>query len=369
MSLKRRELLLFTLTLGGLGVATLVRQSLSQINSSKNPTNSTIKESSSTTTKVPAKGDVRIIVISDLNSRYGSTTYEEQVERAIALIPGWKPDLVLCAGDMVAGQKRSLSTDQINAMWQAFDRAIYTPLKQAEIPFAFTVGNHDGSSARVKGEQVFAGERELASNYWKKQALGLEFVHETDFPFNYTFQQRGIFYLVFDASSYFISPEQLEWIAQTLKSQEARSAKMRIAIAHLPLYPVAIGRNKVGDYVADGDKVRSLLEKYRVHTYISGHHHAYYPGKRGKLELLHAGALGSGPRQLINTKIPPRNTVTIVDINLDSALTRYTTYDLKTMKAIAIQSLPKLVSWEKNWVLRRDLELEMLNPEERSSLN
>jgi len=47
-----------------------------------------------------------------------------------------------------------------------------------------------------------------------------------------------------------------------------------------------------------------LLERYHVH--ISGHHHAYFPGHRGQLELLHTGALGSGPRPLLNSNLAPQ---------------------------------------------------------------
>jgi hypothetical protein len=64
----------------------------------------------------PVKGDVRLVIMSDLNSRYGSTTYEPQVTQAVGLIPQWKPDLILCVGDMVAGQKLSLSEANIQAM-------------------------------------------------------------------------------------------------------------------------------------------------------------------------------------------------------------------------------------------------------------
>ncbi|MCA1904588.1 MAG: metallophosphoesterase, partial [Cyanobacteria bacterium KgW148] len=41
----------------------------------------------------PPRGDVRIAVISDLNSQYGSTTYEPEVIKAVELIPQWEPDL------------------------------------------------------------------------------------------------------------------------------------------------------------------------------------------------------------------------------------------------------------------------------------
>ncbi len=65
----------------------------------------------------------RILVLSDLNSQYGSTSYEPSVTRAIAMIPKLQPDLILCAGDAIAGQKRTLSKSQIEAMWASFVKA------------------------------------------------------------------------------------------------------------------------------------------------------------------------------------------------------------------------------------------------------
>ena len=63
------------------------------------------------------------------------------------MIPFWQPDLVLCSGDMIAGQKPSLTPTQIRAMWQSFDRNIAQPIRNLNIPFGFTIGNHDGSGA------------------------------------------------------------------------------------------------------------------------------------------------------------------------------------------------------------------------------
>ena len=67
------------------------------------------------------------MVISDLNSQYGSTNYEPEVDRAIALIPDWQPDLVLCGGDMIAGQKQSLTESQIQAIGQRSISTLPTP--------------------------------------------------------------------------------------------------------------------------------------------------------------------------------------------------------------------------------------------------
>lgn len=293
----------------------------------------------------PPKGEIRLAVISDLNSQYGSTTYEPEVTLALRLLPQWQPDLVLCGGDMIAAQKRSLSSGQIRAMWAAFDRHIAAPLRQAQIPLGFTIGNHDGSGALAGGKLSFAKDRELASAYWQDPAHdpGLDFVDSTGFPFYYTFQQKGIFYLVWDASTAKIPDEVLNWAQESLQSAPARQARLRLAIGHLPLYPVAVGRDGAGNYLNNAEALRALLEKYQVHTYISGHHHAYYPAVRGELELLHAGALGGGPRKLLNSSLPPRKTLTILDITLKPLKIVDTTYNLKDLKVIDPQTLPRQI--------------------------
>lgn len=306
---------------------------------------------------LPPHQDFRIVVISDLNSQYGSTEYEPEIAKAIALIPKWQPDLVLCGGDMIAGQKRSLSPAQINAMWTAFERNIAQPIREYNLPFGFTIGNHDGSGAIVKGKAIFANERELASAYWNEPQHdpGLNLIDRANFPFYYSFQEGDIFFLVWDASAANISSQQLAWVKKTLASAAAQQAKMKIAIGHLPLYPVTVKKNKPGEYLAAAEQLRSLLEANQVHTYISGHQHAYYPGKKGQLELLHAGALGQGARQLLNSNLPAQNTITIVDIELDSKQTIYTTYDMKTLEIISTEQLPRLITGDNGVVYRRDL--------------
>jgi hypothetical protein len=344
--MQRRQLLIFSGSVGGFALAACAHQVLKPVSVTSTAAFST-----------PVKEKVRIVVISDLNSQYGSTSYEPEVDRGIALIPNWKPDLVLCGGDMVAGQKSTLTEAQIQAMWAAFDRHIAAPLRRANLPFGFTIGNHDASGALSGGKFLFALERHLASAYWKtpEHDTGLNFVDRAGFPFYYTFLQNEVFYLVWDASTHVISSDQLTWAEKSLESKTAKTAKMRIAIGHLPLYGIAIGRDRPGDYLAEAEKLRTLLERYRVHTYISGHAHAYYPGKRGQLELLHTGALGSGPRRLLDSDLPPRKTLTVVDIDLASEQTIYTTYDMKTLSAIDIQSLPRFIMAPNGKVFRRDI--------------
>lgn len=304
----------------------------------------------------PTRGDVRLVVMSDLNSQYGSTRYAPEVTQAISLIPGWQPDLVLSGGDMVAGQSRSLNRAQIQAMWAAFDRNIAAPLRQAQLPLGFTIGNHDGSGAlSPAGSPIFTVDRQVASSYWNQQRPDLPFVDRANFPFNYTFAQNDIFYLVWDASTAKITQEQIAWVVRSLESPAAKKAKLRIMIGHLPLYGIAVGRNKPGEYLHNAEQLRVIMERYGVHTYISGHQHAYYPGRRGQLQLLHTGALGGGPRQLVGSDRTPQKTLTVVDIDHDTASTTYTTYDMKTLQVISHQQLPRQIAGQNGTVYRRDI--------------
>ena len=315
------------------------------------------------------RGDVRLAVISDLNSAYGSTTYEPEVHKAIELIPGWQPDIILGGGDMVAGQSPSLGRSEIEAMWAGFERHVGGPIRKAGVPFGFTIGNHDASAAlSVGGNFLFRNDRELASAYWNdpKHTPNLQFVDRAKFPFNYTFQHKDIFYLVWDASTSRMPAEQIAWAEKALASSTAQAAKMRIAIGHLPLYAVAVGRDDPGEVLAPAKQLADMLERYRVRTYISGHHHAYYPAHHGKLELLHTSALGSGSRPLLNSSLPPYKTLTIVDVDFGSESTVYTTYNMTTMQVVDHKTLPRLILGPTGRALRLGVQESDLTAEERS---
>jgi hypothetical protein len=318
----------------------------------------------------PPRQNVRLVVISDLNSAYGSTAYDPEIDKAIQLLPFWQPDLVVCSGDMVAGQKLTLTTSQLEAMWQAFDQHVAAPLREQNIPYGFTMGNHDASSATgVNNAFLFKQERDQASSYWNDPSHdpGLEFIDRSDYPFFYTFKYNDIFFMAWDGSSSHIPPDKLAWVETALASEAAQQAKARMLLGHLPLYAVAVGRNQPGEVMDNADQLQAMLEGYNVHTYISGHHHAYYPGHRGKLQFLHTGILGSGPRPLINSDLPPRKALTVVDIDFeDPDLTTYTTYDMQTLRTVEFEELPRFITGHNGIVLRRDVDYEDLSAEEKS---
>jgi hypothetical protein len=312
----------------------------------------------------PARGAIRLAVISDLNSSYGSTDYEPEVDRVIGLITRqWRPDLVLCAGDMVAGQSRSLSPAQLQAMWRAFDQHVAAPLRQAKIPFGFTVGNHDASGAMGPGQQfIFAQDRNAAASYWRgvQSQLGLKLLDASGFPFYYSFEQKGMFYLVWDASTANIPEAQIKWVERSLASPAAQSAQLRMVLGHLPLHGIAVGREKPGDFLDQANRLEAIFERNKVSTYISGHDHAYYPGRVGKLQTLQCGLLGSGMRRLLVGNQPPQKTVTLIDVSFTAASPNganlvYNTYNPKTLQLVDLQSLPKQIPTANGTVFRRDL--------------
>jgi hypothetical protein len=322
---------------------------------------------------IPKRGDYRIAVVSDLNSDFGSVTYEYQVDSIMQRIPRiFKPNMVVCGGDMVAGQSKTLTAPQLDAMWAAFDKKIATPLRNANIPFAFTVGNHDGADG-------YPLERDRTQNYWKTPGKypGMHPIDIVNYPFYFSYMDKedgDIFYVTWDANSSIISSAELEWTKQQFASPAAKKAKYRFLIGHMPLYGIAQERDSPGNVLPEPDNLRKWMEELDVHTYISGHQHAYYPGKRGKLELLNTGAAGSGPRRWLSIDKAPVNTMTLMDIFYAENKIVYTTYDIKNMDAEAMElfddkQLPEIINGFQGFVVRRDVELKSTAEGTLSSLH
>ncbi|MFG6094714.1 metallophosphoesterase [Leptothoe sp. ISB3NOV94-8A] len=316
----------------------------------------------------PKRGDVRAVVISDLNSRYGSVDYRREVIKGVSILPQWEPDIVLCMGDMVAGQATFLSTSEVEAMWEGFDNLILKPIREADIPYALTIGNHDGSSQTYEGGgYIYAIDREVTTRYWQahQNDLDLQYVDMGDFPYYYSFKQNDIFYIVWDASSANVPTDQVAWADQQLSSEAAQSAKFRIALGHLPLYAISQGRDRYGEFLNNADQLQAILERHNVHTYMSGHHHAYYPGHVGNLNLLHCGALGSGPRTWLYRTDAAMQTMTVLDFFFETGETVYTTYNMNRMELVDTQTLPRQIVGPTGRVLRNDITLSDLTAEEQ----
>lgn len=283
--------------------------------------------------------DIRIVLMADINESYGSTHYAEYVDSAMTFVEKWRPDFVLFAGDMIAGQSLDLSETEIRAMWSGFDETIGSPMRRMSIPFAFTLGNHDGSKSGN-----FEHERDLAKGYWSSRKPDLDYMNSEHFPFYYSFQFKDLFVISWDASGHRISEEEIAWIEKQLSSVEAKNASLRLMLGHLPLYAVAEGRNRRGEVLSQADRLFEIMIDHQVDYYFSGHHHSWYPAEKKGLKMLHSGALGSGPRPLIGSDVPPRRTITLLERMKVSHGFNVTTFDMENdMAEIQPRKLPPFI--------------------------
>lgn len=294
---------------------------------------------------------LKICVISDLNSSYGSTSYNSDVKAVINELSTIKPDIILCAGDMVAGQKASLTEQNIENMWAAFKSTVLNPIDSLKIPFGFTVGNHDASPN-------YKTDRALAKKFWTENvsATRLTFVDSTHYPFYFSYIKNNVFFLSWDASSAKIQPEVFNWMKAQLAGKIARKARLRILLGHLPLYAIVESKNKPGEVLAAADSTLKLIKSNKIDLYISGHQHAYYPAAKNGIRLLNTGAIGDGPRQLIGHNEAPKKSYTIIEIpaNRNKSFI-YKTFMPQTNLPIETNSLPESIKGFNGISKREDL--------------
>lgn len=292
---------------------------------------------------------LRIAVISDLNGGYGSTKYDSMVARALDRIVEMRPDLVISTGDMIAGQKRNphLSSEQIEAMWHAFHQTVTVRLATADIPILVTPGNHDAS-----GYPGFEHERKAFERTWTKLSPDVEFLDGERFPFRYAVTLGDVLFISLDVTKVGALPaEEINWLAQILREEGPRH-KASVLFSHLPLWPFAEGRETevIGD-----ETLAQLLTDTGVDLYLSGHHHAYYPGvSRGVLYISQA-CLGGGPRKLIGTDLVSAKAITIIEIRANGEIAEHALTGPGFDQPIDLATLPPSIGKGSSKLIRYDL--------------
>jgi len=235
----------------------------------------------------------KIVVISDINGSYGSTTYHKRVSKAVEAIIDLQPDLVIGAGDMVAGQKQPL-LDQahLDRMWASFNQVVGDPLKEAGIEFIISPGNHDASAF-----PGFELEQERFKAQWLNRLPGLPLLEGSDWPRRYALWLGKTLIISIDGTRPGkLQRADLELLRTTLK-REGSKAQSILVVSHLPQWPLAQGREK--DIITD-PALTALLAQYNVDFYISGHHHVFYPGiDDSGIRHLAVGALGGNARKFV----------------------------------------------------------------------
>lgn len=250
----------------------------------------------------------QIAVVADLNGRYGSTQYHKRVAKAVQAIEELGPDLVISAGDMVAGQKQpKLDGQHLQAMWDAFNHTFADPLDRAGIPFAVTPGNHDGS-----GFERFALEREYFERQWKNRSDGLELLAGSEWPRRYAARLDSVLLLSFDGTiPGRLSSKEFGFVENMLEKYRA-SASTVIVLSHLPMWPLASGRER--EMLNDPDLLE-LLHRFDVDVFLSGHHHLFYAGRdAGGMIHLATAALGGNARAFSGSSTRQAHSFTLLDI-------------------------------------------------------
>ena len=288
---------------------------------------------------------LRIGLISDLNSSYGSTSYGPTVERGVNLLLQQKPDLVICAGDMVAGQKTSLTDRQLAAMWEGFETFVRRPLETAGIPLLPAMGNHDASSQQSQGRWIYARERQQASRFWSKHqdAVPSGLTEADNFPFQYAWHGPGLFLVVMDASSATVSSAQRQWLTRTLNAPQRQQDDLCLVVGHLPLTAFSQGRARAGECIHDAASLAAELRQADVDLVISGHHHAWYPAEALGLRLLSLGAMGSGRRRLLGSSSASPASLTLLDWSAADQSISERTLNLNSFSEMQTDQLPTTI--------------------------
>lgn len=291
-----------------------------------------------------AAESVQIAVISDLNGSYGSTDYSRNVHKAVEAIIELSPDVVLSTGDMVAGQRRpALSKAEVRAMWRSFHAVVTEPLARAGIPLAATPGNHDGSAYRG-----FEAERKIYEDEWKARRPQLQFVDAENYPFFYAFDVGSARIVSIDATR--IGPIDA-YQMRALETVFAGAGPARIVFSHIPLWPFTVERENeiIGD-----PALERLLDRKEVDLYLSGHHHAFYPGQIETFSVISQAELGGGSRRLIGAELPGPKSITLLDIARDGTIRVSTLKGPDFQIPIDVRTLPERLDTPERVIRRID---------------
>lgn len=229
-------------------------------------------------------GPLRIAVISDLNGSYGSTGYGPSVRAAVATIIARKPDLVICTGDMIAGQRArpKFTAPELARMWQAFHATVSDPLAEAGIALLVTPGNHDASAY-----PGYEAERAAFAAAWAGRLPALRVTDGAGWPFRIAAQIGGVQLIGIDATrSGPLAQAERDWLAQRL-AQASGQGRTVVLFGHLPLMAVSQGRER--DILND-PALFDLARRGGVDLWLSGHHHAFYAGQAGGVQFVAQGA-------------------------------------------------------------------------------
>lgn len=290
---------------------------------------------------------LRVVVISDINGRYGTTEYSPRVAAAMEYIVALSPDVVISTGDMVAGQRLSppLLRSELEAMWQGFQTTVDRPLRQAGIALVMTPGNHDASAY-----PGFEDERRMYADYQRANPPLFTVSPGSNFPFYFSVNMGDLKLVSLDATR--VGPldlAQQQWLRRELQQGEFTHT---LVFGHLPLQPVGSGRER--DIIRDTE-LETLLRDNAVTAYLSGHHHVYYPGHRGGIDMLSVGNLGGNQRTLTGTGQRTGFSFMVLDLEPGGLVKVSALLAPGFSQTVNVKALPAAIGKGEQRLQRRDL--------------
>ncbi len=298
---------------------------------------------------LPCAAALRVAVISDLNGSYGSTQYERSVDEAVARIAELQTGLVISTGDMVAGQRLHppLAEPAVTAMWTAFHAKVSEPLARERIPLAVTPGNHDASAY-----PSFTVERETYRQQWLQHRPELEFVDAEAYPFHYAFAMDRVLFISLDVTRVgAVEETQKRWLDELL-TRHGGQYRYRVVFSHLPIYPFTQGRETE---ISADHELEALLRRHGVEMYLSGHHHAFYPGSHGGIRYVSQACLGAGPRALIGVPERSLRAITLLEFPDQGEAVITALAGPRFAQALDLRRLPERIVSRYGTLVRDDL--------------
>jgi len=194
----------------------------------------------------------------------------------------------------------------VESIWRAFHQHVSDPLAAAGIPLAVTPGNHDGSAYGG-----FELERAIYAEQWGPRRPQVRFLDDTGHPCCYAFEVGYVLFVSLDATVLgHLPPRQMARLRRVLV-KHGTAEKRIVLFSHPPLWPFAQGRER--EFIGD-PALQALLGEAHVELYLSGHHHAFYPGVKDGVAFVSQSCLGSGPRRLIGTEDKSAQSCTLLEI-------------------------------------------------------
>jgi predicted phosphodiesterase len=213
--------------------------------------------------------------------RYGARYTSDEVMNTLAVkqVNRLKPAMVFMTGD--------LTNKNTETEWKTFKR-IYGALQP---PLHAMPGNHDTLYDRMKLDRKTLGDLlESGQKNWsladmlagKKSANRTAlFSHFTGKKPYYAVEKNGCVFLCLNTGVASVDPEQLKWLRAEL--ERTKDAKHVFVLGHYPVL-TAFGGNVRN---SESRIILSLLKKYKVAAYLSGHRHRYnYRMHEGVMHIL-----------------------------------------------------------------------------------